>query len=202
MAVVDGKMRCPQCGETKPLDAFAPALVRRGYGECRVCKNARNREYESRNRDKVAIRVRAWNERNRDKVRARGLASYYRHHDERKAQARASYERPEAKLAKHSAHVARRFGLSGIEYDAMLCTQGGGCAICRRPPKGSRRLAVDHDHETGRIRGLLCTLCNTALGRLGDTAASIESVLSYVKGTQQASTPAAPALRINLPGAN
>jgi hypothetical protein len=55
-----------------------------------------------------------------------------------------------------------RTGLSVEEYDAMLKAQGGGCAICGNPPK-TRRLDVDHDHKTGKVRGLLCHRCNRAL---------------------------------------
>jgi len=47
-------------------------------------------------------------------------------------------------------------------YDALLKHQGGGCAICGRPPK-KRRLDMDHDHRTMEIRGLLCVRCNRAL---------------------------------------
>jgi hypothetical protein len=53
-------------------------------------------------------------------------------------------------------------GVTVEQYDAMLAAQGGGCAICGTKPK-TRRLDVDHDHKTGRVRGLLCHRCNRAL---------------------------------------
>lgn len=53
-------------------------------------------------------------------------------------------------------------GVTDAEYQALLTLQGGGCAICHRPPK-TRRLHVDHDHATGRVRGLLCHRCNRNL---------------------------------------
>ena len=49
------------------------------------------------------------------------------------------------------------------EYNAMLAAQHGGCALCGAPPTRNR-LAVDHDHETGRVRGILCMPCNRTLG--------------------------------------
>jgi hypothetical protein len=52
------------------------------------------------------------------------------------------------------------FDISPDEYDLILKYQDGRCAICNRPPKPGKRLAVDHDHQTGFIRGLLCFLCN------------------------------------------
>lgn len=56
----------------------------------------------------------------------------------------------------------RLFGITIEEYDRMLSEQDGLCAICRKPPI-NRRLAVDHDHDTGLVRGLLCPPCNRAL---------------------------------------
>lgn len=52
------------------------------------------------------------------------------------------------------------FRITPDEYDAILAAQDGGCAICGRPPREGKRLAVDHDHKTGYIRGLLCFVCN------------------------------------------
>ena len=57
---------------------------------------------------------------------------------------------------------AAQLGVTDAEYDRLLSAQGGGCAICGNPPK-TRRLHVDHDHKTGRVRGLLCHRCNRAL---------------------------------------
>lgn len=59
----------------------------------------------------------------------------------------------------------KRYGLTPADYAAMLVAQGGACAICRLPEKADRNLAVDHDHETGIVRALLCNRCNVLLGR-------------------------------------
>jgi hypothetical protein len=74
----------------------------------------------------------------------------------------------------------RRFGLGVEDYDAMLMHQDGGCAICRRPPDPSRRLAVDHCHATGRVRGLLCGTCNTALGQMRDDPELLRRAIEYL----------------------
>jgi len=57
---------------------------------------------------------------------------------------------------------ARQLGVTDEAYEALLEAQGGGCAICGAKPK-TRRLHVDHDHATGKVRGLLCHRCNRAL---------------------------------------
>lgn len=64
-----------------------------------------------------------------------------------------------ASAAQHSSRIEKVYGLAAYEYDAILKLQGGRCAICRGKPK-SKRLAVDHDHGSGAVRGLLCSRCN------------------------------------------
>jgi hypothetical protein len=59
--------------------------------------------------------------------------------------------------------LVRKFGITSAQYDAMLVSQDGKCAICRRE-NINKRLAVDHNHVTGKVRGLLCVRCNVWLG--------------------------------------
>lgn len=203
MAIFDGHIRCGRCGEVKPLTDYAPRCQRKGHGTCRACANSRNREYEARNPDKVKSASQAWRDRNRTRVRARAMASYYRNAEVRRARARADYHLPEGKAAAHAKHVERASGLTADEYRTLLSGQKGCCALCRRPPRPSRRLAVDHDHATGQVRGLLCTQCNTALGRLGDDVAALERVVAYMRGgtgITVASGRRGPVMRINLLG--
>jgi hypothetical protein len=60
----------------------------------------------------------------------------------------------------------RIYGLTGDQFDALLMSQGARCALCESPSPGGRsqKWHVDHDHETGRVRGLLCFACNIQLG--------------------------------------
>lgn len=76
-----------------------------------------------------------------------------------------------------------RYGIkfSLEEYDQMLQAQKGLCALCRQLPK-SRSLHVDHDHETGRVRGLLCMKCNRALGYLQDSPVLLRTAAKYLEG--------------------
>lgn len=68
----------------------------------------------------------------------------------------------------HRTHVNRVYGLGeDITYDNLLEFQGGTCAICRKATGKARRLAVDHDHDSGDPRGILCGPDNLLLGRLG-----------------------------------
>lgn len=66
----------------------------------------------------------------------------------------------ERQEAAHGQYVERTYGISSEEYKALYASQGGRCAICRRATGAARRLAVDHNHKTGEVRGLLCKPCN------------------------------------------
>lgn len=72
-----------------------------------------------------------------------------------------------------------KYGITLEDYEAMMATQGGVCAICEASP-GLRRLNVDHDHETGAIRGLLCEICNRALGGFKDDPDLLSAAARYL----------------------
>ena len=74
-------------------------------------------------------------------------------------------------------HLTRKQAL--IEYNKLLKKQNKKCAICESK-KGSKNLAVDHCHKTGKIRGLLCNKCNRGLGYLGDSIKIIKRALKYL----------------------
>ena len=66
------------------------------------------------------------------------------------------------------ANLKALYGISLPLYEELLRQQDGLCAICARPPRGKRPLDVDHDHVSGRVRGLLCGNCNRAIGVLDE----------------------------------
>jgi hypothetical protein len=84
--------------------------------------------------------------------------------------------------------LRREFGITLADYDRMLAAQHGVCASCSRPPSGNKNnsvLHVDHDHETGDVRGLLCGDCNRALGILRDDPDAIWQLLIYARKNQR-----------------
>lgn len=79
------------------------------------------------------------------------------------------------------AHKLRQVGLTLADYDAMVTARQGRCDICQQVPRNQGgSLCVDHDHRTGRVRGLLCSPCNRAIGLLGDTATHLRQALTYL----------------------
>jgi hypothetical protein len=78
------------------------------------------------------------------------------------------------------------YGCTNNEFEAMLAAQQGNCAICKAPEntthKGRlRRLSVDHDHVTGRIRALLCGACNIGLGSLQNDPEVLKAAIAYLE---------------------
>lgn len=94
--------------------------------------------------------------------------------------ARADYQRDWS--------LNRNYGISSDDYDTMLALQGGVCAICKTPPSSAKakpsrsgnRLVVDHNHKTGRIRGLIHRRCNLGLGHFDDDAVTLARALEYL----------------------
>jgi len=79
------------------------------------------------------------------------------------------------------AKLKRVYGLTVEQYDALLASQDGRCAICKRMSPDGRRLHVDHDHQTRRVRGLLCHDCNRGLGIFKDSADLLAAALDYIR---------------------
>jgi hypothetical protein len=74
-----------------------------------------------------------------------------------------------------------RYGITVADYDDMFKIQGGKCAICKSPSaRGKGRFHVDHDHATGKIRGLLCHTCNTSLAHPERFGVTWENYLKYL----------------------
>jgi hypothetical protein len=75
----------------------------------------------------------------------------------------------------------RKYGVSRRDYDTRLAAQGGVCQTCGVPPKENKSLCVDHCHRTGKVRGLLCDACNTALGFAKDSTSILLNLVEYLK---------------------
>jgi hypothetical protein len=89
--------------------------------------------------------------------------------------------RPHAQAYKRDLALRNAYGISLEEYDNMLESQLGCCAICAMTPeKNGRRLDVDHCHETGRVRGLLCASCNLGIGKFKDNPSLLAEAIKYL----------------------
>lgn len=130
--------------------------------ECKECSRAIRRAWYDANRDKAIANVKRWQQENRVEYNAKQRAY-----------------RSKRREVEREGHLRRTFGISQADYDALLAKQGGGCAICGKPP-AKIALHVDHDHETGEIRGLLCVGCNNALGQFHDDSRLLTRAICYI----------------------
>ena len=90
----------------------------------------------------------------------------------------------EQRLKKYYLKIEKKYGITRQDYEDMLAEQNGVCAICgkiNRFDAFHQRLAVDHNHDTGNVRGILCTSCNSALGMVDDNIEVLEKMISYLK---------------------
>ena len=78
--------------------------------------------------------------------------------------------------------LRRMYGIALEQYGTMLTKQGEHCAICPAtdPGRGNKNWCVDHDHATGRVRGLLCHRCNSAIGLLSERSERLQNAMEYL----------------------
>src|SRR5581483_1565057 len=191
--MIETAKQCRDCGETKPLSEFPRNRgTKDGYGiYCKSCFAVRYRAYRVRKAAAAGRTVRRrrqlpagqkWcpacesaqptsdfpsNRSARD-----GLATYCKpcHNAKSKATAERLYG------GGREYHLRRRYGLTSADVDAMIEQQGGTCATC-----DAKAEHVDHDHATGKVRGVLCFNCNQALGNVRDSVAILSQLSTYLR---------------------
>ena len=95
--------------------------------------------------------------------------------------ARKVAQTPKAKARYRKYRLLRSYGITQEMYEEMLSKQSGKCALCGGPP-GKRGLFVDHNHKTGRVRGLLCDGCNWAIGAVEARAGLLDIYIYLTRG--------------------
>ncbi|MFE1451898.1 endonuclease VII domain-containing protein [Streptomyces olivaceoviridis] len=102
-----------------------------------------------------------------------------------KAAGREHYAKRNGADRSYAQCLKRNYGMTLKEYEERLAAQGGRCAICRDAPT-KKRLHVDHNHETGAIRDLLCEWCNHAIGKAREDPARLRAMAEYLERHHQA----------------
>jgi len=144
--------RCGRCGEEKELSEF-PVHRRKKDGHNSWCFSCK-KAYDK---------------------------EYHREHREEILKSQKAYRRENIEREQDSQY-RRRYGISLAQYDAMLERQANTCAICgKTPEENEQRLSVDHDHDTGEVRSLLCNGCNGALGLMQDDPDVLQAACDYLK---------------------
>lgn len=195
---------CKSCGATKPLDEFYP--YRKGEPlrrlRCRACENKKTvalRDTEKRNSRRRAAYAEALNspeEAAKFREKRNAERREYRRRPEVAAKLKGMRKATPENLARQrryekTTYLRRRYGLSLEQFESMLNAVNYKCEICGRDvhtDQGRHDAAtacIDHDHETGKIRGITCNPCNAGMGGLGDDPERLEKAAAYLRKTRQ-----------------
>ena len=128
-------------------------------------------EAERRKKLRDKERVAKWRKNNPEK---------YKQQWERRSEKQAEYYQNN-KDDWHSRLIERNYGITSEDYDLMLSNQENVCAICEDECISGKKLAVDHNHDTGEVRGLLCCKCNRGLGNFNDNLDLLRSAVLYLE---------------------
>lgn len=137
-----------------------------------AARRAYIREYNAKNREKIRQGHKRWQENNPGRLQAYRKA----YHAKRLADDLAA-----VRAEQRAAWLAHRYGLTPDEYAEMVAAQHNRCAICGDTPTAGKSLHIDHDHESGAVRGLLCGHCNRAIGLFRDSPDVIEMAAAYLR---------------------
>jgi hypothetical protein len=137
------------------------------------------KEYYDKNREKRIRYTKEWEDRNIEHVNAYRIN--FRKNNREKLRAQSKEYRKTHKQEERNRSIKRFHGLSPEEYESILNSQGGVCAICQKDQWNSKGPNVDHDHLTGNIRGILCNGCNTALGLIKENSDTAIAMAEYIK---------------------
>lgn len=174
---------CTTCKTDKPLSEY---YLRKERGKhnasCKDCVKAKQKarpiqdlearkqyrkQYYQDNKAAIAVKAKEWNDKNKDKVKQAQKERYQNIKHERRVNS-----------------LKQLYGITAADYERMLADQGGACAICGSTDHKSSRtkyFAVDHDHTTGEVRGVLCHSCNKGLGLLQDNPKVLKAAASYLE---------------------
>ena len=158
---------CLCCKKEKPLS---------GFGKSRGIKKFYPRSYCK----KCAIKkLNYWRDKNPEKVQRSVKEHYRKHINEYKNRAQQCYLRNPEKWN------LRRYRMTPEEYEKLLKIQNGVCAICLNVEsiKRKKRLSVDHNHQTGKIRGLLCSKCNNGIGWFKEDLVILNRAVEYLRAS-------------------
>jgi hypothetical protein len=154
---------CIVCRESKPFsDFYRAAGMKDGHrSECKACNLAARRAKYAENPRPYIDRVLKWQRANRERYLER-MREYGR--------------TPAKQVSNRKSHLKRKYGLTLADFDALLASQGGGCSVCGRTDADN----VDHDHATGRVRGILCFNCNVAIGHVAEDEDRLVALMAYL----------------------
>jgi hypothetical protein len=174
--------KCTTCKIQQPLSEYRKDKSRANgiHPTCNTCNKVIQKRWYKNNKEKAILSSKERYVKNKDEINAKRKQQRIDNPEEIRAKARANYNPIAGKVASW-----KRVGMKNMTYDKyllMLKKQNYCCDICGiHQDKLKRNLDVDHNHNTGNVRGLLCTPCNSGIGKLKDSINMLEKAINYLK---------------------
>lgn len=137
------------------------------------------KEYREKGKERKSSTTRKKYNKNKKYEHERSKKQYQKHKEKRKIY------RESRKIIRRNNNLQKQFGITLDDYNRLSQQQNGVCAICKNPETtknqyGLRPLSVDHNHKTGKVRGLLCSKCNTGLGQFQENKLFLLNAIIYL----------------------
>lgn len=181
---------CVKCKLKKSeTDFYLRGETRKRRTACKKCHHARNKVYYAENREEIRANQKGYRKEHREEFAAYMKNYYAENLKEILAQKKVYNKKNREKMAAYRKENRERtlarirlnkYGVTSDDLKRILAKQGGVCAICGSFG-GGKRLCVDHDHETGKVRGLLCQSCNKGIGLFKDSSVATRRASDYLK---------------------
>lgn len=174
--------RCYKCKQTKIRESDFHKAKNRHDGHSPHCKECRSKSNKRRYDDVTADPVRREARKSKQRVSQRNRL---RTNADARASMSAYQKSPAGRLVKKRSKIKSKYGLNWDSFTTLFESQDGKCAGCASPLHMTKEACVDHDHRTGRVRGILCHPCNRALGAVRDNTEVLRALIQYLEVSRE-----------------
>jgi len=182
---------CSRCGIKKDFNEFykrtdQPNNYKSHCIACHKIDNINKKEYMKEyrkiyrrlNKEKIKQQMSLYSQNNKEVLRQK-KKDYYNKNKEKFKEKMQQYDK-KVKERRSDALQKQKYGISLEQKAQMIKEQGGTCRICKNPLEPGRKSPTDHDHKTGKVRGILCNKCNIGLGMFKDNIEYLQSAIEYL----------------------
>lgn len=180
---------CNKCKAIKNVSEFCKEKKTKDglHSRCKTCSREYKNAWRKKNWDEIKLKDKIYRESlNKEEMVEYQKNWYLDNKVHCLEKSKMNYE--QNKRAKRNSTLKVKYGITIEEYESMLNSQNNKCAICHNvnfhinsSTNKTTNLAVDHCHKTGRVRGLLCMICNRVIGMFNDDVLRLENAIKYLR---------------------